>query len=307
MQDNSTPATPPAAAPAKRVWIPATPEQIEPVLLDMIGSLPKVDYKGPLTMVTMNGHYLDAAKAERIMSPVLQLVHRAHVVMFQESNVDAMRLIARAASYGLNASHRNEREQACGMLFHPRMQFVDKEPIYHDHLLNVPGHPEFKGTARPAIQRRVCDLTSGFSADLINLHAKSNVGESDATRPIRHWQMKALMNHLAEQRQVEYTQLQWDNEMPAILGGDFNAPIENSETTETEPLLNAGFRRVATKDNRWSYQYKGNGGQFDGFFVRGMDGMPLECFIPEFRSNRRDAAFYRDFSDHLPVFMTIQI
>ena len=115
------------------------------------------------------------------------------------------------------------------------------------------------------------------------------------------------MDHLADQRQVEYTQLQWDNKMPVILGGDFNAPIENVETTETEPLLRAGFRRVSTADNRWSYQYKGNGGQFDGFFVRGMRNLGLQCFIPEFRSNRRDAAYYRDFSDHLPVFMTIQV
>lgn len=61
--------------------------------------------------------------------------------------------------------------------------------------------------------------------------------------------------------------------------------------------------RVSTADLRWSYQYRGNGGQFDGFFVRGVE--VKECFIPAFADNKRDAAFYRELSDHQPVFIVI--
>jgi hypothetical protein len=231
----------------------------------------------------------------------------------------------------MNASHRNKREQACGFLFHPRLEWIGQAPLYHDYLLDVPGHPEYKETMRPALQRRVRDRVTGFVFDVINFHGKSNLGGPDQTRPTREWQFTKMMENLATQK----TKSPWtarENNAPApsttegakvalapaddnawalplgavLLGGDYNAPIEKPETTEILPVLNAGFERVSTPDLRWSYQYKGNGGQFDGFFVRDVPGMVKECFIPLFSDNRRTAFFYSRLSDHMPVFMVLQ-
>lgn len=306
--------------PAKKPWIPPTPEEVTETLLKMIGSRPVVTGDGPLVALCFNGHLLTKEKAERLIVPILELVKRAHIIFFQESNVDALRFIARAARYGLNASHRNARDQACGILFHPRLHWLGKAPIYHDYLLDVPNHPEYKATLRPALQRRVRDLATGLVLDCVDLHGKSNLGGPEQTRPVRRWQFEALVAELEKQtvkspyeareaaagstKQVDNTG--YDLPLGAvIIGGDYNAPVEKPETTEVEPILKAGFQLVSTPDKRWTYQYRGNGGQFDGFFVRGLDGMVTECFIPTFFENKRDAAFYREVSDHLPVFMVI--
>lgn len=326
----TTGATSPAA-PAKKPWIPPTPEQVLETLMRMIGSRPVVDGTGPLVVLCFNGHLLDKDKAERLLLPLTELVKRAHVVIVQESNVDALRIIAKAARYGLNASHRNTRAQACGILFHPRLHWLGKAPYYHDYLTDVPNHPEMKATLRPALQRRVRDIATGDVYDFINMHTKSNLGGPDQTRPTRRWQFEALVANLAGQEtKSPYAPREdvrpkpasdtadgaksafvddsgWDAPLGAvIIGGDYNAPIEKPETTEIEPLIAAGFARVSTADLRWSYQYRGSGGQFDGFFVRGLGNRVRECFIPEFPTNRRDAAFYREVSDHLPVFMVIE-
>jgi hypothetical protein len=310
MSASNTPGNPPVAAPAvKKVRVPPSAEQVNDVLLKAIGHIPLVQSRGDtLQFLCMNGHFLDRAKAERLELPFMQLVRRAHMVFFQETNVDAIRYLARKARYGLNASHRNVRQQACGLLFHPRMQWLGDAPTYHDYLCDVPGHPEYAETLRPAVQRRVVDQWSGFTADAIDMHAKSNIGE-EQTRDIRRWQFQSLVDKLAEQRAAESAALSEHPDLlpPTILGCDFNAPIENPATTETEPLLKAGFNRVSMPDNRWSYRYFEKGGQFDGFFVRGLESHKVECFIPEFFTNGREAAFMREVSDHLPVFMIVHV
>lgn len=325
----------------KKPWVPPTPEEVNETLLKMIGERPVVTREGPLVMMSFNGHLLDKEKAQRLILPLTELFKRAHIIFVQESNVDALRVIAKAMKYGLNVSHRNKRQQACGILFHPRLHWLGSQPEYHDYLLDVPGHPEYKDTMRPVVQRRVRDLVSGWVFDTLNFHGKSNLGGPDATRPIRRWQFAQLVAELEKQKvkspwqprparqsaagstgeaapfataggetvaDAAFAAAADDTgyDLPlgaAILGGDFNAPIEKPETTEIEPLIEGGFVRVSTADLRWSYQYRGNGGQFDGFFVRGVE--VKECFIPAFADNKRDAAFYRELSDHQPVFIVI--
>lgn len=318
------------AKPGRRKWVPATPGQIKAVLNKMLASRPPVASDGPIVVMSFNGYLLNSDKAATYVEPLVELVKRAHIVLVQESNVDALRLVARAAHYGLNASHRNTREQACGILFHPRFQWLGKEPVYHDYLLEVPGHPEFKVTLRPALQRRVKDLASGMIFDLVNFHGKSNVGGPDETRPIRRHQFVQLVAELTRQLKkspyeprvlpeakegdkagekkasafVDFS----GEELPlgiTILGGDFNAPIERDTTTEIEPLTEFGFARVPSTGNQWSYRFRTEGGQFDGFFTRGIDAARLSSWIPEFPETKLDQAIYRDFSDHLPVFLDI--
>lgn len=323
-------------APRKRAprppRVPASSEAITAQLLKMIGSRPLVTREGPLVMMSFNGHLLDKDKAERLIVPLTELVKRAHIIFVQESNVDALRVLAKATRYGLNVSHRNKRQQACGILFHPRLHWLGTEPEYHDYLLDVPGHPEFKDTMRPVVQRRVRDVVTGWVFDVLNFHGKSNLGGPQATRPIRRWQFEALVGELEKQKVKSPWQPRGDapvtkpaetagdatphalltnegEDLPlgaVILGGDFNAPIELPETTEIEPLTQSGFVRISTPDNRRSYQYRGSGGQFDGFFVRGMDGMVVECFIPLFPEDKAELSVYMDLSDHLPVFTVIQ-
>lgn len=321
---------------------PPTAEEVNATLLKMIGNRPEVTRTGPLVMLSFNGHLLDKEKAERLLLPLTTLFKRAHIIFVQESNVDALRVIAKAMKYGLNVSHRNKRQQACGILFHPRLHWLGSQPHYHDYLLDVPGHPEFKDTMRPVVQRRVRDLVSGWVFDVLNFHGKSNLGGPEATRPIRRWQFEQLVGELNKQK----TKSPWlpressraaetvdavteakdsattgaadeagrphslvsnyGEDLPlgaTFLAGDFNAPIEKPETTEIEPLTEGGFTCVSTPDRRWSYQYRGNGGQFDGFFVR--EATVKECFIPAFPEDKRDIVVYREFSDHLPVFIVV--
>lgn len=331
---------------------PPTPEQIAEVVRSMISSQPLAGFDGPLVVVSFNGHHLKVDKAESMYIPILEIVKRAHIVMVQESNVDALRVIAKKAGYGLNVSHRNNREQANGILFHPRLQWLGDAPYYHDYLLEVPGHPEYKVTLRPALQRRVKDLTTGFVFDIIDWHGKSNVGGPEGTRPIRRHQFEMLVADLDKQvttspyksRQVTTATLGTPAETgPAsdatatdaskgattgkvnprtvlidpkeetaslgavILGGDFNCPIQLATTTEIEPLVAAGLKLVPTTNGGWSYRYKTEGGQFDGFFARGFpEGAISTCWIPAFPETKRDSYFYSLVSDHLPVFMTIQ-
>lgn len=336
----------PRAPRPKKPWIPPTPEEVNETLLKLIGDRPVVTREGPLVMMSFNGHLLDKEKAERLILPLTELFKRAHIIFVQESNVDALRVLAKSLKYGLNVSHRNKRQQACGILFHPRLHWLGSEPEYHDYLLDVPGHPEYKETMRPVVQRRVRDMVTGWVFDVLNFHGKSNLGGPDATRPIRRWQFAQLVAELEKQKlkspwsprsaqpapasavgkadaDTAYAGAGVDGATvdaakphalventgedlplgPVILGGDFNAPIEKAETTEIEPLIEGGFVRVSTPDLRWSYQYRGSGGQFDGFFVRGLD--VAECFIPTFPDNKRDAAFYKEVSDHLPVFIVV--
>lgn len=345
---------------ARRPWVPASPEQIKEVVLKMIGHRPLVTYGGPIVVCTFNGYLLDIEKAKRIIDPLLELVKRAHVVLFQETNIDALRYIAKAAGYGVNASHRNNREQACGILYHPRLEWLGSKPVYHDYLLEVPDHPEFRVTLRPALQQRVRDISSGFVFDVVDLHTKSNLGGPDQTRPIRRYSFEQMVAEFAKQtekspykRRKEATAAQAAEDVtaesavdsealtdqaaasavegttggepttkkirptidysaaelplgPVIIGGDFNAPLEKESTTEIEPLLNAGFRNEKTPDNRPSYRYRTESGQFDGFFTRGLDGLVAPLWIPEFPEGKRDLLFYqKDFSDHLPVFLEL--
>lgn len=345
---------------ARRPWVPASPEQVKEVLLKMIGHRPLVSYGGPIVICTFNGHLLDLEKAKRIIDPLLELVKRAHVVLFQETNIDALRFIAKAAGYGVNASHRNAREQACGILYHPRLEWLGSKPVYHDYLLEVPDHPEFRVTLRPALQQRVRDIPTGFVFDVVDLHTKSNLGGPDQTRPIRRYSFEQMVAEFAKQvakspykrrkeaaaatvaeaatlptaesdvaaidaaaasavegtaggesavKKIRPTIDYSAAELPlgaVIIGGDFNAPLEKATTTEIEPLLEAGFRNEKTPDNRPSYRYRTDGGQFDGFFTRGLDGLVAPLWIPEFPEGKRDLLFYqKDFSDHLPVFLEL--
>ncbi|OWY59843.1 hypothetical protein B7486_72390, partial [cyanobacterium TDX16] len=106
----------------RRPWVPASPAQVKEVVMKMIGERPLVTYEGNLVVVTFNGYLLTEQKATRILDSLVELVKRAHIVLFQETNIDALKVIAKAAGYGVCASHRNNREQACGMLLHPRLE-----------------------------------------------------------------------------------------------------------------------------------------------------------------------------------------
>ncbi|WP_457836215.1 hypothetical protein, partial [Staphylococcus aureus] len=68
--------------------------------MKMIGERPLVTYEGNLVVVTFNGYLLTEQKATRILDSLVELVKRAHIVLFQETNIDALKVIAKAAGYG---------------------------------------------------------------------------------------------------------------------------------------------------------------------------------------------------------------
>lgn len=292
---------PAKSAAAGRVYTPPTPRQVMTALKKMFGHLPECTDQGDIVVVSFNGHLLDLAKAERLVEPLKWFISRGHIILFQETNRDALKFLSNETGYGLNVSHRNERGQAVGILFHPRIKWLN-DPIYHDYLTDIPGHPEWKTTLRPAVQRRVRDLTSGLEFDVLDMHTKSNLGGPDETAPIRELQFSMLMTNLAEQDK--------DGGLGRIIiGGDMNAPIDNPATTETLPLVKGGFILVPNPDHRSTYFFKGEAkGQFDGFYTRGFkEGELGQLWIPEPLDAKAEKWYYREFTDHLPAFFTIRV
>jgi len=286
---------------AKKVWTPPTPDQVQRALDKMFGHLPVVGNEGNIKVCTFNGHFLTLEKVQYLKEQLKWFVQRSHVILFQETNRDALKYLSNETGYGLNVSHRNARGQAVGILFHPRIKWLG-QPIYHDYLTEIDGHPEWKDTLRPAVERRVQDLTSGFVFDLIDLHTKSNVGGPEKTAPIRRIQFEKLTAHLTERDKSE------TEPVKRIVAGDMNAAIDRPETTEIEPLLAFGLKLVPNPDGRSTYYFKGQpNGQFDGFFVQGLDGKLSQLWIPEPLTSKGERWFYSEFSDHLPAFVDILV
>lgn len=289
----------------KKKWTPPTPDQVQRALEKMFGHLPECTADGDIVMVSFNGHLLDLPKAERLVEPLKWFIKRGHIVLFQETNRDALKYLSNETGYGLNVSHRNERGQAVGILFHPRIKWLG-QPYYHDYLTDIPGHPEWKTTLRPALQRKVRDVTSGLEFTVIDLHTKSNLGGPEETAPIRELQFSMLVADIARQ-QAAGTDMG-----PTIIGGDMNAPINKPETTETKPLIDAGFVLVPNPENRSTYFYKGNpNGQFDGFFARGFAAEGVNSlspvWIPLPLESKGERWFYSELSDHMPAITTLKV
>jgi hypothetical protein len=294
-----------SAAPAvvvKKQWTPPTAEQVQRSLDKMFAArFPNaVGDVGNLVTCSFNGHFLDLEKAQTLEAPLIWFIQRSHAILFQETNRDALKHLSNVTGYGLNVSHRNQRGQAVGILFHRRLKWLG-QPIYHDNLCDIPGHPEWKDSLRPAVQRRVRDVTSGLELDFIDLHTKSNLGGPEATAPIRRLQFETFVGNLRAQEAAAPLG-------PLFIAGDMNAPIDRPETTEIEPLTAYGLSRVPNLQGRSTYFYKGEGkGQFDGFFTRGLEGKLGELWIPEPLETKGDRWFYSEFSDHLPAFVEILV
>ncbi|MBS2009014.1 MAG: hypothetical protein JST01_18325 [Cyanobacteria bacterium SZAS TMP-1] len=289
------------AVPAKKVWTPPTPEQVQRALEKMFGHMPVVTAEGNIRVCTFNGHFLTLEKVQYLKEQLKWFVQRSHVILFQETNRDALKYLSNETGYGLNVSHRNARGQAVGILFHPRLKWLGS-PIYHDYLTDIDGHPEWKDTLRPAVERRVQDVTSGFVFDLIDLHTKSNVGGPEKTAPIRRIQFEKLVACLSERDKSETAPI------VRIVAGDMNAAIDRPETTEIEPLLAFGLKLVPNPDGRSTYYFKGQpNGQFDGFFTQGLEGKLSQLWIPEPLTSKGERWFYSEFSDHMPAFVDILV
>lgn len=292
------PATPVEAKPA-RVYTPPTAAQVQFSLEKMFAQRKPVGDDDPLVIVTFNGHLLDIEKVKRLLEPLKWFIARGHIFAFQETNRDALKFLSQETSYGLNVSHRNERGQAVGILFHPRIEWLG-EPIYHDYLCDIPGHPDWKESMRPAVQRKVRDKYSGLEFDIVDVHSKSNLGGVEETRPVRLYQFEKLMEHLEAQTQA-------GSLGRVLLAGDMNTPIDSAAASEIAPLQTQGFKLVANALGRSTYFFKGEPkGQFDGFFARGLDELS-PVWIPELPEKKGERWFYGEFSDHLPAFVELPV
>ncbi|MBK7840158.1 MAG: hypothetical protein IPJ49_21255 [Candidatus Obscuribacter sp.] len=290
------------APPAAKVWTPPSPEQVQRSLNKMFGHLSEASDDGDVVVISFNGHLLDLPKAQRLVEPLKWFIKRGHVVLFQETNRDALKYLSNETGYGLNVSHRNERGQAVGVLYHPRIEWLG-QPYYHDYLTDIPGHPEWKTTLRPALQRQVRDRKSGKQWTFIDIHTKSNLGGPDETAPIRRLQFEMLVKDIARQ-EADGTVFG-----ATVIGGDMNAAINLPATTEIEPLIQAGFALVPNPENRSTYFYKGQpNGQFDGFFIRGFAaGDVSDVWIPLPLETKGERWFYSELTDHMPAFTTIKV
>jgi hypothetical protein len=282
-----------------REYTPPSPRQVQSVLDKMFAERAEVGTDGNIVFCSFNGHLLDLEKAQRLIEPLKWFIKRAHVIAFQETNRDALKYLSNATGYGLNVSHRNERGQAVGILFHPRIKWLG-QPIYHDYLCDIPGHPEWKTSLRPAVQRKVRDLYSGTEFDIVDIHTKSNLGGPEETAPVRQLQFEMLVAHLKEQDQAGTLG-------PVILAGDMNTPIDNPATAEIKPLLDYGLSLVPNPMGRSTYFFRGEArGQFDGFFARGLTGLS-PVWIPVPPESRGDKWFYRELTDHMPAFCELAV
>ncbi|MBK9204295.1 MAG: hypothetical protein IPL73_18035 [Candidatus Obscuribacter sp.] len=82
------------APPAAKVWTPPSPEQVQRSLNKMFGHLSEASDDGDVVVISFNGHLLDLPKAQRLVEPLKWFIKRGHVVLFQETNRDALKYLS---------------------------------------------------------------------------------------------------------------------------------------------------------------------------------------------------------------------
>lgn len=237
------PVTPLQAKGGKHGGPQASPQVVHQEVLKSFAGVPLVGKEGDLVIGEFNFEFLNASKAKYYAQAYEEIVKRHHLLLCVEVDHPGVSTIGAANGYGYWTSSANTRNQAVGIIAHPRLRKLAIEEWVE--VGNVQGVPDL----RPGFAIQFEDTVSGLKFWACVFHLKSMRGGPAATAPIRYQQCQLIAKRLQGRTNV-------------ILGGDWNCFLNN--TTDTQPLTQAGCKLVYPND---STSTQVMGGRLDGFFT----------------------------------------
>jgi hypothetical protein len=260
---------------------------------------------GDLKFATQNALFGDRQKAITYADGFRQLIEPHHLIFWTEVNADFLKELGQRFGYGYWTSVANNRNQAVGLMAHPRLQKIGG-PYSYDSVATVQGIPNL----RPAYRVDFKDIWSGMIIKAIVIHLKSMRGGPEATAGVRYQQCVALVGEIGDTTEgvkpamVDSVNLNFyknqifgssvldhgmvsitvpvcilsdeERELPAderlrrgftVIGGDWNTILNVSN--DTQPLIDAGYGLVNPDDPNPTQRH---GSRLDGWHAESPSG-----------------------------------
>ncbi len=231
--------------------------------------------RGNRRQIAWNMEFLTESKARYFLKSYMTIIGSSHLLYASEVTAEGLKVIADALGYGHCCCRANNRSQAVGFIYHPRLVLL-KEPISYDEIAWVQGIPDL----RPAFRIDYLDTWTGKQHWAVVVHLKSMRGGPKTTSAVRYQQCQLLKEALA-------------GDLNGSIGGDFNTFL--GESFDTSPLEDS--LDLILPEDRTPTQI-GNS-RLDGFYGAG-NCLPLGRY--HVRNFWRHPLIKRDLSDHGIVF-----
>lgn len=242
--------------------------------------VPTAGTKGNLVLGEFNVEFGDASKAKYFRDAYVEILSHVHTLAVEEvdaSWVNAMVGYVNQAT-GLNyqgfTSTANTRNQAVGILIHPRLKVVNG-PTEYMQVATVQGIPDL----RPAFRVDLLDTTTGVTFSQTVVHLKSMRGGPAATGAVRYKQLDILQKLLGP----NYS---------GFVVGDLNYKLADPTVTDGDPLKKAGFQLFMPNDTTPT---QAMGSRIDGFFYKNLSRQFKLYKVRRFYANPNVT---RAFGDH---------
>lgn len=235
---------------------------------------------GNLVLGELNVEFGDAAKAKYFRESFVEIVSHLHILAVEEvdsSWVDSMVQYVQQSTgvaYQGFTSVANTRNQAVGILIHPRLTVV-KGPTEYMEIATVQGVPDL----RPAYRVDLKDKTTGVEFSVTVVHLKSMRGGPAATSAIRYKQLEILARLLGP----NYS---------GFVVGDLNFILTDKTLKDSEPLKNAGYELFMPGDTTGTHAM---GSRIDGWFHKNLARKFTAYKVRRFFANPQ---ITRAFTDH---------
>ncbi len=242
--------------------------------------VPLAGMTGNLVLGELNVEFGDAPKAKYFREAYVEILSHLHILAVEEvdsSWVDSMVQFMQQSTgvtYKGFTSVANTRNQAVGILIHPRLQVL-KGPIEYAEVGNVQGVPDL----RPAYRVDLKDTTTGVEFSVTVVHLKSMRGGPAATSAIRYKQLEILARLLGP----NYS---------GFVVGDLNYILTDKTLKDGEPMKNAGYELFVPDDTTGTHAM---GSRIDGWFYKNLSRKFTFYKVRQFFANPQ---ITRAFTDH---------
>jgi len=217
--------------------------------------VPTASTNGNLVLGELNVEFGDASKAKYFREAYIEILSHVHTLAVEEVDsgwVNAMVGYVQQATglaYQGFTSTANTRNQAVGILIHPRLKVVNG-PIEYMQVATVQGVPDL----RPAFRVDLLDTTTGVTFSQTVVHLKSMRGGPAATGAVRYKQLDILQKLLGP----NYS---------GFVVGDLNYKIDDPSITDGDPMKKAGFQLFMPADKTPT---QAMGSRIDGWFYKNL-------------------------------------
>lgn len=231
------------------------PQQVLAEVQKYYKGVPTASTKGNLVLGELNVEFGDASKAKYFREAYCEILSHVHSLAVEE--VDASWVTAMVGyiqqatglAYQGFTSTANTRNQAVGILLHPRLKVVNG-PIEYMQVATVQGVPDL----RPAYRFDLLDTTTGVTFSQTVVHLKSMRGGPAATGAIRYKQLEILAKLLGP----NYS---------GFVVGDMNYKIGDPSVNDGDPMLKAGYQLFMPADKTPT---QAMGSRIDGWFFKNL-------------------------------------